>query len=71
MSRRRRWRRWRPHDPHLKYFDFDRRGYMVIEASKKELKAEFKAVDALTKGAKATSLKKFKVASGDPNLQVL
>jgi alkaline phosphatase D len=60
-----------PADPHIKYFDFDHRGYMVVEATKSELNAEFKAVDALTKGAKPVSLKKFRVASGDPTLQVL
>jgi alkaline phosphatase D len=60
-----------PADPHIKYFDFDHRGYMVVEASKSELTAEFKAVDALTKGAKPVSLKKFRVASGDPTLQLV
>ena len=60
-----------PADPHLKYFDFDHRGYMVVEASKHELSAEFKSVDAFTKGAKPVSLKKFKVASGSTDLQLV
>jgi alkaline phosphatase D len=60
-----------PADPHIKYFDFDHRGYMVVEASKSELSAEFKSVDALTKGAKPVSLKKFKVASGSTDLQLV
>jgi phosphodiesterase/alkaline phosphatase D-like protein len=60
-----------PADPHLKFFDFDRRGYMVVEASKKSLDVEFKSVDTQTKGAKPVSLKKFRVASGERTVQVL
>jgi hypothetical protein len=44
---------------------------MVVEASKSQLTAEFKSVDALTNGAKPVSLKKFQVASGSNDLQVL
>ena len=55
-------------DPHIKFFEFDHRGYGVVEVSKKKLKAEFKSVDALTKGAKPASLAKFEVASGVPTL---
>jgi alkaline phosphatase D len=58
-------------DPHIKFFDFDKRGYAVVEVSKSELQAEFKSVDPFTAGAKPVSLKKFRVASGDPTLQVL
>jgi alkaline phosphatase D len=53
-------------DPHIKFFDFDKRGYAVVEASKKELTAEFKSVDTMTKGAKPVSLAKFQVNSGTP-----
>ena len=60
-----------PNDPHIKFVDFDRRGYAVVTATKKDLTCEFKAVDALTKGAKPTKLKSFRVADGVPDLQVL
>ncbi len=55
-------------DPHIKFFDFDNRGYTVIEVSKSELTAEFKIVDALTKGAKPTTEATFSVQSGVPTL---
>jgi alkaline phosphatase D len=55
-------------DPHIKFFDFDKRGYGVVEVSKKTLKAEFKAVDAMTPGAKPASLAKFEIDSGVPKL---
>ena len=60
-----------PNDPHIKYVDFDRRGYGVVTATTKDLTCEYKAVDALTKGAKPTLLKSFRVADGDPHVQVL
>ena len=40
-------------DPHVKYADFDRRGYGVVTVSKSKLTGEFFAVDALTRGAAA------------------
>ena len=55
-------------DPHIKYADFDRRGYAVLEVSKEKIEAEYKSVDALTKGASAQSLAKFEIESGDPTL---
>lgn len=56
-------------DPHVKYYDFDRRGYAVIDVTKQRVKAEFKAVDALTKGATATeTIGKFRIDAGDPTL---
>ena len=55
-------------DPHIKFFDFDHRGYTVVELSKKEMKAEFKIVDALTPGAKPATVASFQVASGVPEL---
>ena len=58
-------------DPHIKYADFDRRGYAVIEVSKSKVAAEFKSCDALTKGAKPQSLARFEIESGDPTLHQL
>ena len=40
-------------DPHVKFADFDRRGYGVVTVAKNKLGREFFAVDALTKGAAA------------------
>jgi phosphodiesterase/alkaline phosphatase D-like protein len=53
-------------DPHVKFYDFERRGYGLVTVTKNELTCEFKAVDALTKGAKPESLATFKVESGVP-----
>ena len=58
-------------DPHIKYADFDRRGYAVLDITKNKIKAEFKSVDALTKGAPAQSLARFEIESGDPTLHQL
>ncbi len=60
-----------PNDPHIKYVEFDARGYAVVTATKKDLTCDFKAVDALTEGSKASTLKSFRVADGDPTVQVL
>ncbi len=58
-------------DPHIRYAELDRRGYCVLTASKHELRAEFKAVDALTPGSRAVPLASFQVLSGDPSLRQL
>ena len=56
-------------DPHITYADFDRRGYAVLSVDKDKIKCEYKAVDALTKGATATeTIAEFQVDSGDPTL---
>ena len=55
-------------DPHIKFFDFDHRGYTVVELTKKELKGDFKIVDALTPGSKPATVASFQVASGVPQL---
>ena len=55
-------------DPHIKYADFDRRGFAVLKISKDKIEAEYKSVDALTKGASPQSLAKFEIESGDPTL---
>ena len=51
-------------DPHVKFADFDRRGYGVVTISKSKLTGEFFAVDALTRGAAPTLLASFEVPSG-------
>ena len=55
-------------DPHIKFFDFDHRGYSVVELSTTELKSDFKIVDTQTRGAKPTVVASFQVASGVPEL---
>jgi len=59
-----------PNDPHVRYVDFDRRGYAVVTASKSELTCEFKAVDALVEKSAPASLATLRVASGVPAVQV-
>ena len=56
-------------DPHVKFADFDRRGYGVVTVSKSKLVGEFFAVDALTKGAQPAPLATFEIPSGARNLQ--
>lgn len=58
-------------DPHIKFNDFDHRGYCVVKIDKGELNAEFMRCDALTRGVKPTSLAKFNVKSGVPTLNVV
>ena len=58
-------------DPHIKWADFDRRGYAVIDVTKQKVAAEYKSVDALTKGASPQSLAKFEIEAGDPTLHLL
>ena len=60
-----------PNDPHVKFVDFDRRGYAVVTATKKDLTCEFKAVDALNPTSAVETLKSFRVQSGVPALQVV
>jgi alkaline phosphatase D len=56
-------------DPHVVYADFVHRGYCVVELSKSELNGEFKAVsDAKVPNGTVSSLAKFKVESGKPEL---
>jgi alkaline phosphatase D len=51
-------------DPHVKWADFDRRGYGVVTVSKSKLVAEFFGVDALTRDAPPFLLARFEVPSG-------
>ena len=56
-------------DPHVKFADFDRRGFGVVTITKSNLACEFFAVDALTRGAAATPLASFNVPSGARTLE--
>jgi alkaline phosphatase D len=60
-----------PANPHIHFFDLRRRGYAVVEVGKKELNAEFRVCDALTRGAKPEVSARFKVESGVPKLNVV
>ena len=62
---------FRTTDPHIKYTEQQSRGYGILEARPGELLVEFKGVDAMTKGAPARSLGRFRVASGSQRVEVL
>jgi alkaline phosphatase D len=52
-------------NPHIKFYDFTKRGYGVIELGPTEAVCELKAVDATTPGASApTTIAKFRVPLG-------
>jgi alkaline phosphatase D len=56
-------------DPHIKFAEFDKRGYCVLDVDKQTLSARFMSCDALTKGAEPELLKGFQINAGDPTLQ--
>jgi alkaline phosphatase D len=58
-------------NPHLKYDEQESRGYGVLTASEGELRVEFKAVDALRRSTDARTIGSFRVARGEPRVQVL
>ena len=58
-------------DPHIKFHDFDHRGYCVLTVDQSELSAEFMRCDTMSRGERPTSLAKFKVESGVPKLNVV
>lgn len=59
-------------NPHIRYNEQTRRGYAVLECHPGELLAEFRAVANQNDPASAVStLKRFRVASGTPDVQVL
>jgi alkaline phosphatase D len=55
-------------DPHIVYADFEHHGYCVVTATKNELLGEFKTADTTKPHSPATTLAKFKVESGTPQL---
>jgi alkaline phosphatase D len=62
----------RASDPHVTYAEFDHRGYCVITVDKNKLVGEFKAVsDAKVPNGTVSSLAKFQVDSGTPELHQL
>jgi alkaline phosphatase D len=59
-------------DPHVKYADFDHRGYCIVTADKDKLVGEFKAVsDAKVPNGTMSTIAKFQVDSGKPKLNQL
>jgi alkaline phosphatase D len=56
-------------NPHIRYADFERRGYMRFEARTDGIKAEYLRVDALERRAKATPLASFVVNAGSTEVQ--
>ena len=58
-------------NPHLKYDEQRSRGYGVMTATDSELRVEFKAVDALQRSTDARTIGSFRVARGEPRVQVL
>ncbi len=58
-------------NPHLKYQEQQSRGYAVLHASPDELRVEYKAVDALRRSSSTRSIGRFRVARGNPRVQVL
>ena len=58
-------------NPHLKYQEQSSRGYGVLEASRSELKVTYKAVDALRHTSSTRTIGRFRVARGNPHVQVL
>jgi hypothetical protein len=58
-------------NPHLRYDEQRSRGFGVLTASDSELRVEFKAVDALQRSTEARTIGSFRVARGEPRVQVL
>ncbi len=58
-------------NPHLKYDDQKRRGYGVAEATADELRVEFRPVDALRRTTAYEPPARFRVARGNPRVEVL
>ena len=58
-------------NPHLKYDDQKRRGYGVVEASGQELRVEFRPVNALQRTTAYEPPARFRVARGNPRVEVL
>ncbi len=57
-------------NPHIKFAELSRRGYAVAEASPTELKVEYKGPTSTTvRGAPISTIAKFRVAAGTPQVQ--
>jgi alkaline phosphatase D len=58
-------------NPHLKYDDQKRRGYGVVEAGPRELRAEFRAVNALERSTTYETIARFRVGRGNPRVETV
>ncbi len=58
-------------NPHIKYTEQQSRGYGIVEASRDQLLVEFKGVDAMTRGAGARTIGRFRVGAGQPRVEVV
>jgi alkaline phosphatase D len=58
-------------NPHIKYDEQQSRGYGVLTATDSELRVDFKAVDARRRSTDAPTIASFRVARGEPRVQVL
>jgi phosphodiesterase/alkaline phosphatase D-like protein len=58
-------------NPHLRYDEQRSRGYGVLEAREDDLRVRFNAVDAMRPGAPPRQIGTFRVARGEPRVQVL
>lgn len=57
-------------NPHLRFADFSRHGYVVMEARADELRVDFKGVSSVTTPtAEPVAVASFRVASGTPEVQ--
>lgn len=56
-------------NPHITYNEQKSRGYQVVEATPRELRVEYKGVEARTRSTSATTLARFRVAAGTPRAQ--
>jgi alkaline phosphatase D len=61
-----------PNDPHVKYVDFDRRGYAVVTVTGSKLTCEFKAVETTqSRTSGVSTLATVEVDSGVPAIRVV
>jgi alkaline phosphatase D len=59
-------------DKHIKFADFERRGYCVVHLSKKELTAKYRSpVSTAVAHSPVETIARFRVASGVPKLDVV
>jgi alkaline phosphatase D len=58
-------------NPHYRFVDVERRGFAVLTAGPKELRVDFRSVDAKAHGTTATTIGRFAVERGTPRVRVL
>ena len=56
-------------NPHLKYANLESRGYGVLTIKERQIRCDLRGVDALTDGAKPTTLASFVANAGSPEVQ--